>query len=312
MTSTDLLDFLNNRMSMTDLYQPVIIRELLLHEGVRTKSELAAILASYDTSVQEYYEKIVMRWPKITLTKHGIVDYERKGSVFRLSVCPDSPAQRQEAVHLCEEKIAGWLNKKSSADPTVKANASIRYTVLREARGKCQLCGIAAEVRPIDIDHIVPRAKADKNGKVRLNGRLIPLDDPQNLQALCFTCNRAKRASDETDFRRRNKLVRDRIPEIIEASGRKPEIKVLHDHALRSALYDKLSEEHAELLHAADPAAKCEELADLIEVALALAGQYGATEDELMAMVRKKRLERGGFTKGFYYLGELPSAGAKS
>lgn len=183
MNRSDLLDFLNNRMSMTDLYQPVIIRELLLHEGIRTKSELAAILASYDTSVQEYYEKIVMRWPKITLTKHGIVDYERKGSVFRLSVCPDNPAEKQEAVQLCEEKIAAWLNKKSSADTTVKANASIRYAVLKEARGKCQLCGIPAEVRPIDIDHIVPRAKADKNGKVRLNGRLVPLDDPQNLQA---------------------------------------------------------------------------------------------------------------------------------
>ena len=61
MTSPDRLDFLNKRMSMTDLYQPVIIRELLLHEGVRTKAELAAILASYDASVQEYSEKIVMR-----------------------------------------------------------------------------------------------------------------------------------------------------------------------------------------------------------------------------------------------------------
>jgi hypothetical protein len=61
MTSSDLLDFLNKRMPMTDLYQPVIIRELLLHEGVRTKTELAAILASHDASVQEYYEKIFLR-----------------------------------------------------------------------------------------------------------------------------------------------------------------------------------------------------------------------------------------------------------
>ncbi|MFB7145808.1 HNH endonuclease [Agrobacterium deltaense] len=310
MKTPDLLDFLNNRMSMTDLYQPVIIRELLLHEGVRTKSELATILASYDTSVQEYYEKIVMRWPKITLTKHGIVDYERRGSVFRLSVCPDNPAQRQEAVQLCEEKIAAWLDKRRSVDPTVKANTSIRYAILKEAHGKCQLCGIAAEVRPIDIDHIVPRSKADKNGKVRLNGRLIDMDDRENLQALCFTCNRAKRAGDATDFRRKNRLVRDRIPEIIEASGRKPAIKVLHDQALRSALYDKLSEEHAEILNAPDANAKCEELADLIEVAFALAHQYGANEDELMALVQRKRSERGGFSKGFYYLGDLQSTGS--
>jgi hypothetical protein len=113
MTSPDLLDFLNKRMSMTDLYQPVIIRELLLHEGVRTKTELAAILASYDASVQEYYEKIVMRWPKITLTKHGIIEYERKGSLFRLSAYLDNPAARQEAVQVCEKKIADWLDERS-------------------------------------------------------------------------------------------------------------------------------------------------------------------------------------------------------
>ena len=38
MTSPDLLDFLNKLMSMTNLYQPLIIRELLLHEGVRSKA----------------------------------------------------------------------------------------------------------------------------------------------------------------------------------------------------------------------------------------------------------------------------------
>jgi predicted house-cleaning noncanonical NTP pyrophosphatase (MazG superfamily) len=99
--------------------------------------------------------------------------------------------------------------------------------------------------------------------------------------------------------------VRDRIPAIIEAAGRTPAIKILHDQALRSALYDKLSEEHAELLNAKDAGAKREELADLIEVAFALAHQYGATEEELMALVLEKRAQRGGFTKGFYYLGDI-------
>jgi 5-methylcytosine-specific restriction endonuclease McrA len=204
MSGRELIDFLKNRMSMTDLYQPVIIRDLLLHEGARTKKELAAILASYDASVQEYSEKIVMCWPKITLTKHGIVSYQRQGSVFHLSAYPDNATARQEAVALCEAKITEWLDKRRSVDRSVQGNASIRYTVLKEAHGKCQLCGIPAEIRPIDIDHIVPRSKADKNGKIRLNGRMLDIDDKENLQALCFTCNRAKRASDETDFRRRN------------------------------------------------------------------------------------------------------------
>lgn len=304
MKNQDLLEFLNNKMSMTDVYQPAIIRELLLHNGTRTKSELASTLASYDTAVQEYYEKIVMRWPKITLTKHGIIEYERAGALFRLLDYPDNAVARQEAIKACESKIATWLDRKRSFDRSTASTASVRYSVLKEANGKCQLCGIAAEVRPIDVDHIVPRSKADKNGKIRLHGRLMDVDDRENLQALCFTCNRAKRAHDETDFRRRKKLVRDRIPEIIEATGRTPQIKVLHDQALRDALYDKLVEEHAEVLHAKDAASKREELADLIEVALALGRQYGADEDQMLSLVHQKRTKSGGFTKGLYYLGD--------
>jgi transposase len=74
MTSPDLLDFLNNRMSMTDLYQPVIIRELLLHEGARTKAELAAILASSPvrnrhTTIIEHMPSAHRRYAEWTLAR---------------------------------------------------------------------------------------------------------------------------------------------------------------------------------------------------------------------------------------------------
>ena len=70
MKQEPLITFLTEKMSMTDVYQPVVVKELLTHDGKRTKAQLAAALAQYDLSVQEYYERIVMRWPKITLTKH--------------------------------------------------------------------------------------------------------------------------------------------------------------------------------------------------------------------------------------------------
>jgi len=79
----------------------------------------------------------------------------------------------------------------------------------------------------------------------------------------------------------------------------------------KHALFDKLSKEHPEVLSATEASAKCEELADLIEVAFALARQYGATEDERMALVRKKRSERASFAEGFYDRGEQPSSGAR-
>lgn len=181
----------------------------------------------------------------------------------------------------------------------------IRYEVLKEARGKCQLCGIASEVRPIDVDHIIPRSKADKNGKVRLNGQLIHVHDRQNLQALCFSCNRAKRDGDQTDFRRREKLVRDRIPEIIKGLGRSPKVAELKGQELRAALYEKLIEEHAEFLHAKSISEKLEELADLIEVALAIGAQFGADKRHMLSLVKEKRTERRGFSRGYLYMGDL-------
>jgi predicted house-cleaning noncanonical NTP pyrophosphatase (MazG superfamily) len=101
------------------------------------------------------------------------------------------------------------------------------------------------------------------------------------------------------------KLVRDRIPELIVAEGRSPMVKALGGEALEKALYDKLAEEQAELLNATAPEEKLEELADLLEVLIALAARYDCDEDRLLALAARKRAERGGFTKGCFYCGEL-------
>lgn len=100
------------------------------------------------------------------------------------------------------------------------------------------------------------------------------------------------------------KLVRDRIPELIQAEGRTPKVKQLSGSALIQALYEKLAEEHAELVAAVSVEEKREELADLIEVILALARQYGCEETELQEILDRKRAARGGFTKGLFYEGD--------
>ncbi len=232
-----LIEFLKDRMSMTDIYQPAVIRELLLHGGRRSKTDLARTLAQYDISIREYYEKVVMRWPKKTLEKHGIVEYDRRAQEFHLCHLPEDQQARQEAVELCEQKIADWLERKALLENAPEAGASVRYEVLKAARGKCQLCGIPSSLRPIDIDHVVPRSKANKHNKVFLDGRWIDVNDRENLQALCTSCNRAKRAADQTDFRPRAKLVRDRIPEIIRSEGREPSVRQVTGTQMTHALF---------------------------------------------------------------------------
>jgi predicted house-cleaning noncanonical NTP pyrophosphatase (MazG superfamily) len=295
-----LIGFLTEKMSMTDVYQPAIIKDLLLHDGRRSKTDLASTLAQYDGSVREYYEKVVMRWPKQTLEKHGIVEYDRRSREFRLCHLLENQEARQNAVQLYDQKIAECLERKALQANAPEAGASVRYEVLKAAGGKCQLCGIPSSLRPIDIDHIIPRSKANKRNKVRLNGRWIDANDRENLQALCMSCNRAKRAADETDFRPAAKLVRDRIPEIIRSEGREPSLRKVAGAQMTRALFEKLIEEHAELIEAKDhPTQKLEELVDMMEVILALASLEGVNEDAVMELVHQKRAQKGGFREGF-------------
>lgn len=95
-----------------------------------------------------------------------------------------------------------------------------------------------------------------------------------------------------------NKLVRDRIPEIIEAQGEKPNIRTLDEAEYLSALEEKLNEEVCEYHRDKN----CEELADILEVAFALAAVHGCSREELLALCSRKREARGGFEKRIFLI----------
>lgn len=90
-----------------------------------------------------------------------------------------------------------------------------------------------------------------------------------------------------------NKLVRDRIPEIIEASGKTCLTATLSDDAYLHMLDQKLNEELAEY----QESKSMEELADLIEVIAATAKARGCSWEKLMRICNQKRTKRGGFEK---------------
>ena len=90
-----------------------------------------------------------------------------------------------------------------------------------------------------------------------------------------------------------NKLVRDRIPEIIEASGRICVTEILSNEDYLRTLDAKLDEEMAEY-HANQ---NIEELADLMEVIRVCAIARGYTIEELEQARAEKVAERGEFEK---------------
>ena len=90
------------------------------------------------------------------------------------------------------------------------------------------------------------------------------------------------------------KLVRDRIPEVIEANGGTARCRVLDPGELVPALVAKLHEE-ADELAGADPADRLAELADLREVLSTLTAVLGFTEAQVARAADEKRAARGGF-----------------
>lgn len=93
-----------------------------------------------------------------------------------------------------------------------------------------------------------------------------------------------------------NKLIRDKIPEIIESSGRTPVIRTLDDTEYLTELDRKLNEECAE--YQADKS--LEELADMLEVIYAIAEARGHSPEELERVRAEKAAKRGGFKKRIY------------
>lgn len=92
---------------------------------------------------------------------------------------------------------------------------------------------------------------------------------------------------------RYNKLVRDRIPDIIEAAGKTCTVEVLSEEEYLRFLDEKLNEELAEY----QESKSLEELADLLEVVRAVVTARGWSWEELEQVRREKAEKRGAFEK---------------
>lgn len=90
-----------------------------------------------------------------------------------------------------------------------------------------------------------------------------------------------------------DKLVRDRIPEIIEASGKRAVVRTATEEEYLERLRAKLTEEVDEYLASGD----VEELADIVEVVAALARYSGSSLEGVLELAAAKRAERGGFER---------------
>ena len=192
MNFEELRDYLENRMKMQHIYQPTMIRTLLESKNVASVEAIARAFLQDDTSQIDYYIEIAKNMPGKVLRKNKVVEY--KDDKFML-ISPDfTDKQRQTLMQICnhkileyEKKFGGkiWIHRARSSRIITGSN---RYNVLKNAKSRCELCGIHKDKKALDVDHIVPINKGGPN--------VI-----ENMQALCYTCNSQKRDTDSTDFR---------------------------------------------------------------------------------------------------------------
>ena len=96
-----------------------------------------------------------------------------------------------------------------------------------------------------------------------------------------------------------NKLVRDKIPEKIKLNGENPIISILDDQRYKEELEKKLYEEYKEVIEASGNE-RIEELADMIEVIIALAKLENKTLDDVIGVSKEKVKKRGAFDKKIF------------
>ena len=91
-----------------------------------------------------------------------------------------------------------------------------------------------------------------------------------------------------------NKLVRDKIPNIIKNKGEEPIVKILNEEEYKIELEKKLYEEYQEVISASG-ADRLEELADMLEVIRALAKLENNDLNDIIKIADEKNLKRGSF-----------------
>ncbi|MEK7110725.1 MAG: nucleoside triphosphate pyrophosphohydrolase [Patescibacteria group bacterium] len=90
---------------------------------------------------------------------------------------------------------------------------------------------------------------------------------------------------------RYDKLVRDKIPEVIRARGGQPVTHIADSEEYIQKLREKLEEEVAEFIRNNDS----EELADIIEIVYAMGKERGLSPEDLESMRKREAEERGDF-----------------
>ena len=186
--------FVSEEMRMSHVYQPVMLTELLKSHGKATVQQIARAILGKDPTQVEYYENITKNMVGNVLTKRRHIT-SKAGDTYILDGFEQlTQKEVRELLGLCRQKINEYEERRGEAIWSHRkrlgriVSGTDRYEVLKQAKFRCVLCGVSANDKALEIDHIIPLNRGGSNDRL-------------NLQALCYTCNSSKRDTDTADLR---------------------------------------------------------------------------------------------------------------
>ena len=194
MSFKTLKNYINKKMRMSHIYQPVMLMELLKNKGKASTDSIAKQFLRYDEAQIEYYQHITKIMPGKVLTNNLEIISKQKNSYAIDNFDKLKSGEVKELIQICQKKIDEYINKRGKKiwEHRKKSSGiisgSIRWEVLKRSKGRCEVCGISNDKKALEVDHIIPRANGGS-------------DELHNLQALCYSCNSMKKNKDDTDFR---------------------------------------------------------------------------------------------------------------
>src|SRR4030095_12015510 len=102
------------------------------------------------------------------LTNRAVV--KREGGDYELLGYERLTAEQvQELKAICDRKLADYIARRGEAiwkhrrQSAGYGSGTLRYEVLKNAKFRCELCGVPADERALEVDHIMPRIKGGRD-----------------------------------------------------------------------------------------------------------------------------------------------------
>lgn len=164
-----LHDFVENRMRMSHIYQPVMLIALLENQGVCADTEIAERLLMRDESQIDYYRNITNNMVGKVLRKHGLVERDKTTKTYHLKNFEGlSEAEINKLIEMCRHKLMEFLNRRGKLvyqhrrKSAGYISGTIRYEILKRARFRCELCGISPMKKHSKSIILSPAITADR------------------------------------------------------------------------------------------------------------------------------------------------------